>query len=154
MTPSNNCLDLIRKSEGLKLQMYDGDGSEAGNCTIGYGHYIHSGPIDGRESEHPFVNGITEDQAEDLLIADAAMFGAELSPLVKVPLTQNQFDALVDFVFNLGCTRFASSTLLLKLNQGDYAGAAAEFGRWVYVSGKVSPWQVNRRASERELFEL
>jgi lysozyme len=71
---------------------------------------------------------------------------------VHVPLTQNQFDALVSFVFNLGVGNFRTSTLLKKLNAGDNDGAAQEFGRWIHAGGKALPGLVRRREAERALF--
>ena len=66
--------------------------------------------------------------------------------------TQGQFDAMVDFVFNLGAKQFLSSTLLKKHKKGDYAGAAKEFGRWVHDNGRVLPGLVKRREAERKLY--
>jgi lysozyme len=72
--------------------------------------------------------------------------------LVKVPLTQNQFDALVDFVFNVGAHNFEKSTLLIKLNKQDYKGAAEEFPRWNRAAGHVLGGLIRRRGAERTLF--
>jgi lysozyme len=69
-----------------------------------------------------------------------------------LPCTQGQFDALVDFVFNLGAKQFLSSTLLNKHKKGDYEGAAKEFGRWVHDNGKVLPGLVKRREAERKMY--
>jgi lysozyme len=71
---------------------------------------------------------------------------------VKVPLTRNQFEALLDFVYNVGFGAFLNSTLLVKLNQGDYLGAADEFLRWTYANGKSLPGLMIRRRIEREWF--
>ncbi len=74
--------------------------------------------------------------------------------LVTVPLTQNQFDALISFVFNLGIGNFRTSTLLKKLNAGDYTGAAKEFPPWVRADGKQLPGLIKRRDAEKALFLL
>jgi lysozyme len=73
---------------------------------------------------------------------------------VKVPLTQNQFDALVNLTYNIGENAFRKSTLLRKLNAGDYAGAAEQFMRWVYDNGKEVDGLKNRRRREKALFLL
>jgi lysozyme len=80
-------------------------------------------------------------------------FEAGVKRLVKVPLAQGQFDALVSFSFNVGLGALGSSTLLRKLNAGDYRGAAAEFPRWNKAGGKVYEGLTRRRAAERSLFE-
>jgi GH24 family phage-related lysozyme (muramidase) len=72
---------------------------------------------------------------------------------VTASINQNQFDALVDFAYNAGAQNLRTSTLLKRLNQGDYAGAAAQFDVWVNGGGKKLPGLVRRRASERTLFE-
>jgi lysozyme len=134
-------LNLIKESEGLRLQVY---GDAVGLPTIGYGHLLKPG-------EH-FSAGITESQADELLNADVEVAAAVVNSYVKVPLNQNQFDALVDFVFNLGSANFRKSTLLKKLNAKDFVGAAGEFGRWVYAGGHPLPGLIARREAERELF--
>ncbi|PHM48723.1 lysozyme [Xenorhabdus hominickii] len=95
---------------------------------------------------------ITEQQAEDFLHDDLTFAYATLERLVKVPLTQGQFDALCSFIFNCGSGNFSGSTLLKKLNQGDYAGAAEEFSRWDKAAGKVMKGLTKRRASEQQMF--
>ena len=133
-------LDLIKQFEGLYLQAYR---CPAGVPTIGYGHT--AGVAMGQT--------ITQQQADDYLRRDVRMFERAVERLVKVPLTQGQFDALVSFAFNLGEGALAQSTLLRLLNAGDYAGAAAQFDRWNKAGGRVLPGLVRRRAAERALFE-
>lgn len=93
-----------------------------------------------------------------VLVCSAAMsHGQAAIPCVKKyvkydKLTQHQFDALVDFTFNVGCGNFRGSTLLKKLNQGDVSGAANEFPKWQYAGGKVLAGLVRRRAAEKALF--
>lgn len=143
MRPSSAAYELIKEYEGLRLHAYqDSDGV----WTIGWGHTgdVQAGDV------------ITAHQAEVLLAADVAVAEAAVRRLVTAPLTQGQFDALVSFVFNLGAGRLKGSTLLTKLNARDYAGAAAEFGRWTKgtVAGRkvTLPGLVKRRAAERAMF--
>ena len=96
---------------------------------------------------------ITKERADELLREDVARFEAQVLRLVKVPLTQGQFDALTSFVYNLGAGNLGNSTLLRLLNAGDYKGAAAQFDRWNKAGGKVLAGLVRRRAAERALFE-
>ncbi|MEW3423807.1 lysozyme, partial [Pseudomonas aeruginosa] len=94
----------------------------------------------------------TVEQAERMLANDIQRFEPELDKLVKVPLNQSQWDALMSFVYNLGAANLASSTLLKLLNKGDYRGAADQFPRWVNAGGKRLEGLVKRRAAERALF--
>lgn len=130
---------MIRQFEGCRLDSYRDSG---GVLTVGFGH---TGP-DVRDEET-----ITPEQAEQLLEADAMKAGAAVCRLAH-STTQNQFDALTDFVFNLGADALAGSTLLQKHNHGDFAGAAAEFGRWVHCKGRVLPGLIRRRAAEAHLY--
>lgn len=140
MQISKDGIDLIKQFEGLYLKAYR---CPAGVPTIGYGHT--AGVAVGQT--------ITQQQADDYLRRDVRQFERAVARLVTVPLTQGQFDALVSFAFNLGEGALAQSTLLRLLNAGDYAGAAAQFDRWVYASGKKLSGLVKRRAAERALFE-
>lgn len=137
---SDTGLALIRQFEGLRLAAYR---CPAGIATIGYGST--AGVQMGQT--------ITAERAEELLREDVRQFEAAVSRLVKMPLTQGQRDALVSFAFNLGAKSLEQSTLLRLLNAGDYSGAAAQFDRWVYASGKKLSGLVKRRAAERALFE-
>jgi lysozyme len=92
-------------------------------------------------------------QCDAWLIGDLAQAEDGVNRLVKVPLTQGQFDALVSLVFNIGVGNFGSSTLRKLLNAGDYAGAAAQFDRWNKQAGKVLNGLTRRRAGERAMFE-
>lgn len=137
-------LNLIKRHESLVLKAYK---DPVGVWTIGYGHTTAAGS--------PVVTSglqITEKEADSILAQDVRMFETAVKKLVKVPLTQMQFDALVSFSFNLGEGALARSTLLRKLNAGDFTGAADEFPRWVHGQGKVLPGLVTRRAEERALF--
>ena len=131
---------MIQAHEGLRLTAYRDAG---GVWTIGYGSTggVRRGMT------------ITRDQAVLRLYQDLDEAEATINSRVTVPLTQPQFDALTSLVFNIGGGAFRKSTLLQKLNTGDYAGAAAEFNRWVKAKGRVLGGLVTRRAAERHLFE-
>ncbi len=140
MRTSENGLALIRQAEGLRLRAYK---CPAGVWTIGYG--TTAGVKEGLV--------ITKERAEELLREDVKRFEDQVMRLVKVRLTQGQFDALVSFTYNLGAANLGNSTLLRLLNAGDYKGAAAQFDRWTKAGGKELPGLVKRRAAERALFE-
>jgi lysozyme len=140
MQVSEKGLDLIRSSEGLRLTAYL---CPAGKLTIGYGH---TGP------DVKAGMTITKDQANQLLIQDTKKFADAVNEMVTVPITQNMFDALVSFTYNLGPQNLRDSTLLKKLNAGDKQGAADEFLKWNKSNGKVLDGLTARRESERELF--
>ena len=140
MQTSQRGIDLIKRFEGLRLRAYD-DG--VGIPTIGYGHTAGVKP----------GMTITADQAVQFLREDLHSAERGIDRLVSVHLCQHQFDALASLVFNIGGTAFRDSTLLRKLNAGDYTGAAAQFERWVHGGGKILPGLVKRRAAERAMFE-
>lgn len=140
MRISQRGLDLIKEFEGLRLSAYI---CPAGVPTIGYG--TTAGVKIGQT--------ITKDRAEELLRADVAAFERHVLRLVKVPLTQGQFDALVAFVYNIGAGAFEKSTMLRQLNAGLYADAAQQFDRWNQAGGKVLAGLTRRRAAERAMFE-
>ncbi len=156
-------LDLIKSFEGIP----DGDPATVnidpyldpvGIWTIGWGHAISVGGayLRGKANRDAardlYPDGITLAQAETLLRGDVLDTCRDVESLVEVPLTDNQFAALVSFTFNLGRGSLARSTLLRKLNEKDYAGAAAEFARWNRAGGKVLDGLVARRAAEAQLF--
>lgn len=132
-------VSLIKEFEGLYLEAYL---CPAKKWTIGYGH---------TKTVKPGMK-ITEAGADALLRHDLAWCEDAVNDNVKVPLTQNQYDALVSFIFNVGAGAFKRSTLLRKLNAGDYAGAANEFPRWNKGGGRVLRGLVRRREAERKLF--
>lgn len=119
----------------------------AGVLTIGWGHTNHHG----RKFTSSDVWTQAECDAE--LVSDLRGFEAAVSRLVKVPVTQRQFDALVSFVYNCGEGNLTKSTLLRKVNAKDFAGAAQEFHKWNKGGGKVLPGLVRRRAAESLLFQ-
>ena len=130
--------------EQCKLNAYPDPGSENGDpWTIGWGH---TGP----EVKPGLV--WTQEQADAAFLIDVTRFERDVVALVKVPLTQGQFDALVLFAYNVGSKALETSTLLRKLNNEDYAGAALEFRRWNKNDGKVMRGLTRRRAAEECLF--
>jgi len=144
MQTSEKGIALIKEFEGCKLTAYQ---DSVGVWTIGYGW---TQPVDGK----PIRAGMTIKQqtAERLLKTGLVSYESDVSRLVKVGLTQGQFDALVSFTYNLGARSLSTSTLLRKLNAGDYAGAADEFLRWNKAGGKVLNGLARRREAERALF--
>ena len=132
-------VELIKRFEGLRLNSYR---DAVGVWTIGYGHTktAKAGQL------------ITADEAHQLLIQDVIDHEAHIKRLVRVPLLQQEFDALSSWVFNLGGGALAGSTLLRKLNAGDYAGAANELTRWDKAGGKVLTGLTIRRNAERDLW--
>jgi lysozyme len=136
---SEKGLELIKQFEGLRLEAYL---CSAGVATIGYGSTrgVKLGQT------------ITEEEATEKLRVDVLSAEECVNDHVEVSLTQNQFDSLVSFVFNLGCGAFKGSTLLALLNAGKTDAAAAQFPRWNKAGGKVVQGLVWRRNVEREFF--
>src|SRR5215831_15903035 len=136
-------IDLIKHFESLFLKAYQ---DAVGVWTIGWGHTglkhndgtVHKGRV------------IDEAEATKLLTHDLRAFAERVQKLVKVKLTDDQFGALVSFDFNTGSLH--KSTLLKKLNAGDYEGAAAEFPKWNKAGGQVLRGLTRRRKSEQNLF--
>ena len=139
METSQTGVDLIKEFEGRRLVAYQ---DSVGVWTIGYGH----------------TKDVWEDRliikstADRLLAEDLAEFEEYVNTLVKVPLTQNQFDALVAWTFNLGPTNLNKSTMLRKLNYGDYESVPEEMRRWNKAGGEVLNGLVRRRDAEAKLF--
>lgn len=156
-------LDLVKSFEGLA----DGDPTTVNLdpyldpvriWTIGWGHVVRQagrnleGEADRALAHSLYPVGITLAQAEDLLRADLLDACRDVGRLVTVPLSDNEFAALVSFTFNLGAGNLAASTLLRELNDGDRWGAAEQFGRWVLAKGVKLEGLVRRRRAERDLF--
>lgn len=146
MKASERCIGLIEASEGFSAKPYK---CPAGVWTIGLGSTRYEDGTPVKPTDPP----ITIDRARQIV---AATLAGEYEPAVQryvtVPLTQGQYDALVDFAYNAGAQNLRTSTLLKKLNAGDYSGASAEFSRWVNGGGKKLPGLVKRREAERQLF--
>jgi lysozyme len=134
-------LDLIKRAEGFRATVYL---DPAGVSTVGYGHRL----LPAESVEH----AITEEQAATILINDVRNAEQAVGRLVHVPLTQGQFDALVDFTFNLGAVRLAQSTLLRFLNAGHIEAAANEIVKWDYADGHELGSLKARRLAEQKLF--
>ncbi len=144
MKTSDKGIQLIKQSEGVRLKVYK---DSVGLRTIGIGHKL-------LPDEH--FTTITEEEAVSMLKHDLGMAEKTINKVVKVPLNQNQFDALVSLTFNIGSGAFYKSTLLRQLNQGNYKIAAGQFLVWNKgtVEGKLKPIEglTKRRERERELF--
>jgi len=139
MKTSLEGIDLIKHFEGCELEAYK---CPAGVWTIGYGHIkgVQEGDV------------ITEQQADDMLVEELEEYENYIHNLVSCPLNQNQFDALVSWVYNLGSSNLQASTLLKVLNAGDYAGVPAQMLRWNKAGGKVLEGLTRRRQAEADLF--
>lgn len=139
MKLSQDGVNLIKHYEGLRLHAYQ---DSVGIWTIGVGHTknVHPGMV------------ISEETADQFLRDDVEEAENAVMRLVKVPLDQAQFDALVSLVFNIGEGNFSHSTLLKKLNAHDYLGASAEFVKWNKAGGKPVLGLTRRRAAERDHF--
>ena len=142
MKTSQNGIELIKKFEGCRLETYI---CPAGVFTIGYGHTgadVKSGMK------------ITQEEAETLLKNDLKAFEKGVQRIIKKELTQNQFDALVSFAYNLGLENLKKSTLAKLINQGKIKEASSQFERWVYANGVKLNGLIRRRKAEKELFVL
>jgi lysozyme len=138
--------DFAAPFEGFVPHPYQ---DPVGVWTIGYGST--------RDKDNKPVTAatpvVTEAQARDLMARDMKSCASEIAVDCKVSLTVDQKVALLDFIYNLGAGNFRSSTLLRKLNAGDYAGAAAEFDNWDHAGGKVLAGLLKRRQAETDLFK-
>lgn len=143
ITIPDQAVALIRTFEGFRSTAYK---CPAGVWTIGYGTT--------RINRKAVKQGMTctEAEAEQYMRSDLQPFAASIKTLVKVPLNENQFAALLSFVYNIGPAAFGSSTMLKKINAGDWLGARNEFFRWIRAAGQTLQGLVKRRAAEAELF--
>ena len=139
MNYSQSGLRLTEQFEGCRLEAYQ---DQIGQWTIEYGH---------TEGVYPGMS-ITQLQAEQFLLGDIQHAVNCVNTLVKVPLTQGEFDAMVDFAFNLGVGAFGGSTLLKLVNQGNFADAANEFDKWDHAGGQIVAGLLRRRQAETEEF--
>lgn len=142
-------LALIKEFEGFVPTWYPDPAHGWKVPTIGYGHTDSAGSPKYATSKNM---KLTEAEASAILQRDLERYEADVARLVKMPLNENQHGGLVSFTYNLGAGNLGSSTLLRKLNAGDYAGAAAEFPRWNKAGGKVLAGLTRRRAAEQALF--
>lgn len=141
-------IELTKISEGFRSKLYN---DAAGFCTIGYGHLIKKSRCDGTEKQE-FKSGITEQRGEALLIEDMDWAQYSVMQAVSVELTEGQYAALVDFVFNVGSGNFNKSTLLRKVNAQQHAEVPAQLRRWIRAGGKVWQGLVTRREREIDLY--
>ena len=132
-------LALIKKFEGCELKAYQ---CSAGVWTIGYGHT--KDVVEGME--------ITQEQAEQMLVDELHEYESYINKYVTVALSQNQFDALVSWVYNLGPVNLTASTMLKVLNSGEYEDVPAQMKRWNKAGGKVLEGLIRRREAEACLF--
>tara|TARA_R110002012_G_scaffold283649_1_gene474115 strand:+ start:90 stop:533 length:444 start_codon:yes stop_codon:yes gene_type:complete len=140
MNISQEGISLIKKFEGCELEAYQ---CAAGVWTIGYGS-----TKDVKEGDT-----LTQKEADNLLLHEMQEYEGYIKELVKVPLKQNQFDALVSWVFNLGPANLKASTMLKFLNAGDYHLIPSQIKRWNKASGKVLEGLIRRREAEALMFE-
>jgi lysozyme len=136
-------LELLKRSEGFRSRTYL---DSAGFQTIGFGHRVKPG--------ENYGEGICQTQGEAILARDVQIAEEAIARLVKVPLAQGQFDALVDFVFNLGAGRLAGSTLLKYLNAGEFDAAAWQLLAWDHAGSHEVAGLKNRREAEFNLWSL
>tara|TARA_R110000824_G_scaffold84808_1_gene211249 strand:+ start:90 stop:533 length:444 start_codon:yes stop_codon:yes gene_type:complete len=140
MNISQEGISLIKKFEGCELEAYQ---CAAGVWTIGYGS-----TKDVKEGDT-----LTQKEADNLLLHEMQEYEGYIKELVKVPLKQNQFDALVSWVFNLGPANLKASTMLKFLNAGDYHLIPSQIKRWNKANGKVLEGLIRRREAEALMFE-
>jgi lysozyme len=145
MKISKKGIDLIKSFEGFEPKMYL---DSAGLPTIGYGTLI-----DEADEKCLLTATINEVAAESLLINDVSKYEARIAPMIKVPLSQNQYDAIISFAYNVGTTALRKSTLLTKINiDPNDPTIESEFTKWVFAGGKKIKGLMNRRLKEAELY--
>ena len=135
---SDDGLNALKLREGFSHVPF----SDFKGFSIAYGHLIKPGEN---------LTYVTESQGLELLATDVAWACAAVAKNVSVPITQNEFDALVSFVYNVGESAFTKSTMLKKINASDPT-ASGEFGKWVYAGGSVNAGLVARRETEANQF--
>lgn len=138
---SDVCKEFIKRHESLRLKPYR---DPVGKWTIGYGHLM--------DDDTPLVP-ISNAAAEFLFEADVREAERHVKRLIKVALTQYQFDALVSWTFNLGAGNLAASTMLRRLNARKTSAVPAEMKRWVYGGAEKLPGLIKRREQEAAMFE-
>lgn len=141
MIVSQKGLDLIKKFEGFSDKEYI---CPAGKATIGYGHVILA--------DEYFKEPISKQEAENLLKKDLEPRQKSLNTFIKVSINQNQFDALISIIYNIGVGNFQKSTLLKFVNNRLFDKVPNQFRRWCYVNGKMSKGLANRREEEIKLW--
>jgi len=140
-TTSAPMRQLIEGWEGCRLEPY---ADSVGVATVGYGHTGDDVSLD--------MDPISQETADQLLEADLQLFEEAVNGMVSDATSQQQFDAMVSFSYNLGESSLRGSTLLRMHNQGDFAGAAGQFGRWNHAGGRVLAGLTRRRAGEAAVY--
>lgn len=140
MKTSAEGISLIKKFEGCELYAYQ---CSANVWTIGYGH---------TKDVEPGMQ-ITQEDAEQMLVDELHEYENYINEYVTAPLSQNQFDAMVSWVYNLGPANLKASTLLKVLNAGDYEGVPAQIRRWNKAGGEILDGLIRRREAEARLFK-
>lgn len=149
MAVNQASIRLITEFEGFVPNWYPDPAHGWAVPTVGYGHTDAAGaPLYADTKNKTF----SKSEAIEMLRRDLGQYEEAVNKNVRVPLNQNQYGALVSFTYNLGAANLAKSTLVKKLNAGDYAGAAKEFQKWNKAGGKVLAGLTRRRESERQLF--
>ena len=154
MQMSQNGRKLLADWEGIRSKVYD---DVAGLPTIGVGHLLtqeenNSGKITIQGQDVDYSQGLSEQQVLDLLAQDLVRFEEIVQNAVQVALSQNQFDALVSFAFNVGIQAFKKSTLVKVLNNGEYEEVPNQLRRWVKAGGQTVQGLVSRREKEISLW--
>lgn len=144
----DKAIELTKESEGFRSKLYN---DAASYCTIGYGHLIKLAPCDGSEPEG-FKQGISVPQGTEILRQDMEKAERGIMTEVDVELTDGQYGALCDFVFNVGIGNFRKSTLARRVKAGDFDRVPFEFRRWVFAGGRKLPGLAKRRENEIALF--
>ncbi len=142
---TDNGLKLLKGFEGFSLTIYL---DAAGLQTVGYGHLILP------HKKLAFKNGISELDAESLLKQDVQLAEKAVARLITTPLTNNQFDALVSFTFNVGAGALQRSILRHKINSGEHEEVPLELLKWIYAGSRKIPGLIKRRILEGELYCL
>ena len=145
MLVSPKCIEMIKHHEGVRLRPYR---CPAGLWTVGVGHLIG----DGKTLPDAWNRTFTMEEVNDILKEDLRRFERGVLRLCPNGLTQSRFDALVSFSFNVGLGNLQRSSVRMRHNRGDYAGAAEAFLMWTKAAGRVLPGLVNRRQDERALY--
>ncbi len=145
MHTSKRGLELIKHFEHLALKPYI---CPAGQLTVGFGHCVRT-----KKERTQFQQGISEPTALQLLAQDVAIAERAVMRLASVSLTQNQFDALVSLIFNIGSGAFQRSALRSKVNRSEHDEVPEEFMRWVWAGGRKLRGLMLRRAAEARLYQ-
>jgi GH24 family phage-related lysozyme (muramidase) len=141
-------IELTKTSEGFRSNLYN---DAAGYCTIAYGHLLKRANCNGTEPPH-FLRGVTEPEGTELLVDDMGAAQVAVMTSVDAELTDSQYAALCDFVFNVGSKNFRRSTLLEVVNKRDFPSVPLQLRRWVYAGGRELPGLKTRRKNEIDLF--